>query len=223
VRLRTRGARVEEIEMTLRDRVLATISNPNVAYILMLLGVYGLIFELSNPGAIVPGIVGGICMILAFYAFQSLPLNFAGVLLILLGILLLILEVKVTSYGGLTIGGIAALTLGSLMLVRSPLPFLRVSLGVIAPAVVTTAAFFLFIVGAGIRAQGRRRVMGREALEGSRAVAKTDLAPNGQVMVLGELWNARASSPVRAGREVIVDRVEGLLLRVTPAEEENRT
>ncbi len=220
VRLRTRGARIEEIEMTLRDRILATITNPNVAYILMLLGVYGLIFELSNPGAIVPGIVGGICLILAFYSFQSLPLNYAGVLLILLGIVLLILEVKVTSYGGLTIGGVASLTLGSLMLFRSPLPFLRISLSVLVPAVAMTTVFFLFIVGAGLRAQRRRHATGSEALIGARAVARTELSPRGQVMISGELWNAVSSAPVSAGREVVIERVEGLLLRVAPAQRE---
>jgi membrane-bound serine protease (ClpP class) len=221
--LRTRGARIEEFETTFRDRVLAVISNPNVAYVLMLLGVYGLIFELSNPGAVLPGILGGISLILAFYAFQSLPLNYAGVLLVLLGMILLVLEVKVTSHGVLTIGGVASFTLGSLMLVRSPLPFLRVSLAVIAPAVLTTAAFFLAVVGAGLRAQRRRHATGQEALVGERAVARTPLSPRGQVMLHGEIWNAESSAPADAGRTVIVDRVEGLLLRVTPAEPEERS
>jgi len=218
VTLRTAGARVEEITPSLRDRVLAVVSNPNVAYILMLIGIYGMIFELSNPGAVLPGILGFICLVLALYSFQSLPLNYAGVLLILFGIVLLILEVKITSHGALTIGGIAALTLGSLMLVRSPSPFVRISLGVIFAGVATTAAFFLLVVGAGIRAQRRRRVSGREGLIGERAVARTPLDPRGQVMIQGELWSAISSSPVATGSEVIVERVEGLLLRVRPSQ-----
>ncbi|MFN0151312.1 MAG: NfeD family protein [bacterium] len=219
VTLRTAGARVEEITPSLRDRVLAVVSNPNVAYILMLIGIYGMIFELSNPGAVLPGIAGFICLVLALYSFQSLPLNYAGVLLILFGIVLLILEVKITSHGALTIGGIAALTLGSLMLVRSPSPFVRISLGVIIPGVATTAAFFLLVVGAGIRAQRQRRVSGRDGLLGERAVARTPLDPRGQVMIQGELWNAISSSPVATGSEVIVESVEGLLLRVRPSNE----
>lgn len=218
VTLRTAGARVEEITPSLRDRVLAVVSNPNVAYILMLIGIYGMIFELSNPGAVLPGILGFICLVLALYSFQSLPLNYAGVLLILFGVVLLILEVKLTSHGALTIGGIAALTLGSLMLVRSPSPFVRISLGVIFAGVATTAAFFLLVVGAGIRAQRRRRVSGREGLIGERAVARTPLDPRGQVMIQGELWSAISSSPVATGSEVIVERVEGLLLRVRPSQ-----
>ncbi len=214
--LRTRGARVEEFRTTLRDRILAVISNPNVAYILMLIGVYGIFFELSNPGAILPGILGGISLILAFYAFQSLPLNYAGVLLILLGIILLILEVKVTSHGILSIGGITSLLLGSLMLVRSPLPFLRVSLVVIVPAVAATAAFFLLVVGAGIRAQRRRHTFGPEALIGARAVASTPLDPRGQVTFQGEIWSAESSAPVESGAVVVIDEVDGLLLRVSP-------
>lgn len=221
--LRTRDARVETFKMTFRDRVLAVVTNPNVAYVLMLIGIYGIIFELSNPGAVLPGILGAISLILAFYAFQSLPLNFAGVLLLLLGIVLLVLEVKVTSHGVLTLGGITALTLGSLMLVRSPLPFLRISLAVIVPAVLVTAGFFLAVVGAGLRAQRRRHATGGEALVGERAVARTALRPRGQVVVQGEIWNAASALPVEAGEEVVVDAVEGLLLRVSPPKREERT
>jgi membrane-bound serine protease (ClpP class) len=219
-RLATRGVEPEEIAPNLRDRILGVVSNPNIAYILLLIGIYGMIFELSNPGAVVPGILGFICLVLALYSFQSLPLNYAGVLLILFGIVMLILEVKITSHGALTIGGIAALLFGSLMLVRSPSPLFRISLAVIIPGVATTAAFFLFIVGAGLSAQRRRRVTGREGLVGERAVARTPLAPRGTVFVQGELWNAVSSTPVNAGAEVIVDAVEGLLLRVSPSEKE---
>ena len=218
--LHTRDATIEEITPNLRDRILGVVSNPNIAYILMLIGIYGMIFELSNPGAIVPGILGFICLVLALYSFQSLPLNYAGVLLILFGIVMLILEVKIVSHGALTIGGIAALLFGSLMLVRSPSPLFRISLAVIIPGVATTAAFFLFIVGAGLSAQGRRRMTGREGLVGARAVARTALAPSGKVFVQGELWNAESSAPVTAGAEVVVESVEGLLLRVSPSEKE---
>jgi membrane-bound serine protease (ClpP class) len=218
--LHTRGARTDAVVPTFRDRVLGVVSNPNIAYILMLVGIYGIIFELSNPGSVLPGILGFISLVLALYSFQSLPLNYAGVLLILFGIVLLVLEVKITSHGALTIGGIAALTIGSLMLVRSPSPFLRISLSVIIPGVATTAAFFLFVVSAGIRAQRRRRVTGREGLIGERAVARTPLAPRGEVFVQGELWSAVSSSPVAAGAQVVVESVDGLLLRVRPTERE---
>jgi membrane-bound serine protease (ClpP class) len=206
----------------LRDRVLSVVGNPNIAYILMLIGIYGMIFELSNPGAIVPGVLGAICLILALYSFQTLPLNYAGVLLLLVGFVLLILEVKVTSYGVLAIGGIAALLMGSLMLVRSPSPFLRISLGVILPAVGATAAFLLYVVGAGLRAQRGRAFAGREALVGRTALVRSPLAPRGQVLIEGEIWTAESPEPAAPGDRVVVEQVEGLLLRVRPQQTERR-
>jgi membrane-bound serine protease (ClpP class) len=220
VRLDLGGSAVVELRMGFRERVLSLISNPNVAYVLFLLGLMGLFFELSNPGALLPGILGSICIILAFFAFQTLPVSAAGILLILLSIVLFILEVKVTSYGALTIGGVVSLVLGSLMLFRSPIPALRVSLDVLIPAVVVTAAFFVFAVGMGLRAQRRRKVTGPEGLVGERGQARTDIDPQGKVFVHGEIWNARSREPIRAGSPVRVVAVEGMRLWVEPAPEE---
>src|SRR5512139_301386 len=144
IKLATKGLKTNLVEMGFRERFLATLSNPNIAYILMMIGLVGLYFELSNPGAIFPGVIGGICLILAFFAFRTLPVNYAGVLLILLGVFLFIAEIKVASYGLLSVGGIISLALGSIMLFESPLPYLRASLAVILPTVVVTAAFFIF-------------------------------------------------------------------------------
>jgi membrane-bound serine protease (ClpP class) len=154
--LHTKGAAVDREEMGLRHRILDLISNPNVAYILMILGFYGLFFEMTNPGSIFPGVIGGICLILAFYAFQSLPVNYAGLLLILLAIILFILEIKVTSYGALTIGGIISMTLGSIMLFESGGPFMRLSLNVIVTTVGVTVAFFFVVVRLAVKAQMRK-------------------------------------------------------------------
>ena len=150
--LSTKGVVLNRIEISWRDRILEVITNPNIAYILYTLGMLGLFFELSNPGAIFPGIIGGICLILAFFAFQSLPINYAGVLLMVLALILFLLEIKVPSHGALTIGGIISMLLGSLLLIDSPFPYMRVSLSLILVAVISTALFFIFAVGMGIKA-----------------------------------------------------------------------
>ena len=212
--LHTKGAKIVEIRMSFRDKILQTLSNPNIAYILLILGFYGLIFELSNPGAILPGVIGGICIILAFYALQMLPVNYAGLLLILLGLGLLIADIKVPSYGLLTVGGIVSMTLGSLMLFRTPGSFLSVSWPVILAAVITTAAFFIFAIGMAIKARLTKPVSGKEGLVGERGVARTPLEPSGMVLVHGELWQAKSDEPVGEGEEVEVVAVEGLKLKV---------
>ncbi|RKY60722.1 MAG: nodulation protein NfeD, partial [Candidatus Latescibacterota bacterium] len=212
--LHTKGAKIVEIRMSFRDKILQTLSNPNIAYILLILGFYGLIFELSNPGAILPGVIGGICIILAFYALQMLPVNYAGLLLILLGLGLLIADIKVPSYGLLTVGGIVSMTLGSLMLFRTPGSFLSVSWPVILAAVITTAAFFIFAIGMAIKARLTKPVSGKEGLIGERGVARTPLEPSGMVLVHGELWQAKSDEPVGEGEEVEVVAVEGLKLKV---------
>ncbi|MBI2370758.1 MAG: nodulation protein NfeD [Deltaproteobacteria bacterium] len=215
VTLQTRGARVVELEMDLRHRILNVIGDPNVAYILMLLGVYGLIFELSNPGAILPGVLGAISLILAFFAFQTLPINYAGLLLILLAIGLFIAEVKVHSLGLLTAGGIVSMILGSLMLFDSSAPYLRVSWAVIIPVTAVTAAFFLLAFSLVIKARLRRPTTGTEGLIGEVGVARTPLTPEGRVFLHGELWTAVSDVPVEAGEPVKVVGVEGLKVRVT--------
>ncbi|RKY74544.1 MAG: nodulation protein NfeD [Candidatus Latescibacterota bacterium] len=212
--LHTKGAKIVKIRMSLRDKILQTLSNPNIAYILLILGFYGLIFELSNPGAILPGVIGGICIILAFYALQMLPVNYAGLLLILLGLGLLIADIKVPSYGLLTVGGIVSMTLGSIMLFRTPGSFLSVSWPVILAAVITTAAFFIFAIGMAIKARLTKPVSGKEGLVGERGVARTPLEPSGMVLVHGELWQAKSDEPVGEGEEVEVVAVEGLKLKV---------
>jgi len=217
VTLQTRGATVRPIGIGFRDRFLALITDPNIAYILLMLGMLGLFFELANPGVILPGIIGGISLILAFFAFQSLPINWAGFLLILFGIVLLIAEVKVASHGVLTIGGVIAIILGSMMLVSTPELPLRVSWGVIVPVVAATVGIFVFAVGAGMRAQLRRPWTGMEALLREVGVTQTALDPEGQVLIHGEIWRAVADAGIPAGERIRVVGVDGLTLRVTRA------
>jgi len=217
VTLHTRGATVRPIGIGFRDRFLALITDPNIAYILLMLGMLGLFFELANPGVILPGIIGGISLILAFFAFQSLPINWAGFLLILFGIVLLIAEVKVASHGVLTIGGVIAIILGSMMLVSTPELPLRVSWGVIVPVVAATVGIFVFAVGAGMRAQLRRPWTGMEGLLREVGVTQTALEPEGQVLIHGEIWRAVADAGIPAGERIRVVGVDGLTLRVTRA------
>jgi len=217
VTLATRDAPVKVIEVRFRDRFLALISDPNIAYLLMMAGMLGIFFELSNPGSILPGIIGGICLILAFFAFQSLPVNWAGLLLLLFGVLLLIVEIKVVSHGVLTIGGVIAMLLGSLMLYDSPdVTGIRLSWFVIVPTVGTTAALVFFAVTMGIRALYRPSVTGSSAMVGRLGVTRTPLQPDGQVLIDGELWRAVSPDPgVPAGEPVQVTAIDGLTLTVT--------
>jgi len=208
------GATVQPVAMGWRYRLLDALSNPNIAYMLMMLGFYGLFFELSNPGVIFPGVFGAICLILAFFALQTLPVNYAGILLILLAIVLFIAEIKVTSYGVLTLGGVISMILGSLMLFESPEPYLRVSWYVILPTVLTTVGFFVFALSFALKAQMRKPTTGREGLVGMRGQAVSALDPCGKVFVHGEYWNAESDEPIEAGTRVVVTRVDELLLQV---------
>ncbi len=216
VTLQTKDAAVTELAKGLRYRILDTITNPNVAYILMILGFYGLFFELSNPGAILPGVVGGICLILAFYAFQSLPINYAGLLLIVLAIILFIAEIMVVSHGILSIGGVIAMILGSFLLIESPQPYLRISLAVILPTVALTALFFLFVIGLAVRVHRRRRASGPEALIGQTGEAQTAIDPEGSVFLHSEIWRAKSTERIEQGAEVEVVGLDGLTLDVRP-------
>ena len=220
VTLQTKDAPVKKIEIRFRDRFLALITDPNVAYILMMVGMLGIFFELSNPGSILPGVLGGISLILAFFAFQSLPINWAGLLLILFGVILLIAEIKVVSHGILTIGGVVAMLLGSMMLYDAPEAgsALRISWWVIVPAVGSTAGLVVFALSYGMRALYRTPTTGASGMVGQTAVARTPLAPEGQVAVQGELWRAVAQDgPVAAGEPVTIVGVEGLTLTVAKA------
>ena len=219
--LNTAGATIEPILINRREKLLGMLADPNIAYIFMMLGIYGLIFELQNPGAILPGVVGVICLILAFMSFQTLPLNVAGLALILFSIVLFILEIKVPSYGILTIGGIVSMLLGSLMLFDTVDPAMRVSLEIIISAVVATALFFGFAIGMAIRAQRRRVTTGNEGLLGEIGEARTTLDPRGTVAVHGEFWNAESSTgeAIEAGTRVEVLKVAGLKMLVRPAQQ----
>lgn len=217
VTLATKDAPVRVIEVRFRDRFLALISDPTIAYLLMMAGMLGIFFELSNPGSILPGVIGGISLILAFFAFQSLPVNWAGLLLILFGVVLLIAEIKVVSHGILAIGGVVAMLLGSLMLYDSPeTTGIRLSWYVVIPTVGTTAGLVFFAVTMGIRALYRPSVTGESAMVGRLGVARTGLAPEGQVMIDGELWRAVSQDgAVAAGEAVRVAAIDGLTLKVT--------
>jgi membrane-bound serine protease (ClpP class) len=213
--LKTKGAAVSREEPGLRHKILNFISDPNVAYMLMLLGFYGLFFELTNPGAIFPGVFGGICLILAFYAFQTLPVNYAGLLLIILAIILFILEVKITSYGVLTIGGVIAMVIGSLMLFESSGPFIKLSLYLILPAVIVTALFFTLIIGLALQAYKRKPVTGTEGLIGTEGTARTGITKDsGMVFLHGEIWSAYSDDNIAKDDKIEVESVSGLKLKV---------
>ncbi|HWC51837.1 MAG TPA: nodulation protein NfeD [Nitrospira sp.] len=214
--LRTAGASLREFPMGLRLEWLKTISDPNIAYLLMTIGTIGIIAELYSPGAILPGIVGAISLILAFYAFQSLPVNYAGMLLFLLGIVFFVLEASVTSYGLLAIGGVVAMLIGSLMLIKSDAEFFQISWAVILPVVTLASAFTLLVIGTGVNALRRPPATGREEMVGLVGTATTALAPEGQLAVRGELWEAVSEQPVSAGDQVQVTAVDGLRLHVKP-------
>ena len=216
--LATHGAQVVKVPMTTRQQFLAIITHPNVAYLLMLLGTLGLIFEFTHPGIGFPGIAGVICMILALFAFQALPINYAGLALMGLGLALVVAEVKLMSHGVLAIGGVVALTLGSLMLIQSPDPSLRVSLTVILPMVLTLAGLVLFIVQRALASQTQRVATGSQGLLGEIGTASTDLNPEGKVFAHGELWSATSPTVVRAGERVRVVGVNGLRLTVEKIE-----
>ena len=218
VTLETRNAEVKRIEIKFRDRFLALITDPNIAYILMMVGMLGIFFELQNPGVVLPGVIGGISLILAFFAFQSLPINWAGLLLILFGLSLLIAEIKIASHGVLTIGGVVAMVLGSFMLYEAPEAGFRVSWTVILPTVGAMAGLVGWAVSAGVRAMLKRPVTGPESMVGRLAVARSALGPDGQVQVDGEIWRAVAEGgAIPAGEKVRVTAVDGLTLRVSRA------
>ena len=213
--LDTREIEVKRAEISVRDKILQVITNPTIAYILLTLGMWGLFFELSNPGAIFPGIVGGICLILAFFALQTLPINYAGLLLMILALILFILEVKIVSHGALAIGGIISMVMGSLLLFESPLPYMRVSLVVIVTIVAGTALFFLVAIGLALRARKRKVTTGGRGLMGEVGVARSALKPEGDVFIHGEIWSAEADQPIKKGEKVVVTAVEHLTLKVT--------
>ncbi len=217
--LKTKDKELLFREMSPRQKILDTISNPNVAYVLMMLGLVGLYFELSNPGLILPGVIGGISLILALYAMQTLPINYAGLLLILLGVVLFIAEIGIMSYGLLSVAGAISLLLGSVMLIESDDPAMQISKSVLVPTLI-----FFVLVSAGIvylaaRTVRQQAVSGIEALIGAKGVVKAVLDPNGTVLIHGEIWNAESAQRIEAGESVVVEAVEGLKLKVASAKE----
>jgi membrane-bound serine protease (ClpP class) len=215
--LQTRGATVQTLEMGFTERMLDLVSDPDIAYILLMLGLFGLIFELFNPGIIFPGIIGFISLMLAFYALNTLPVNYAGLALIIFGIVLLLLEIKIVSHGMLAIGGIAALLIGSMMLIRpgSTLDMARISRVLIFSSVGITTCFFLFVVGMGLKAQRAKPVTGVDGMIGETGEAIDALSPAGRVRVHGEVWNAISNSGnISKGEMVRVRELKDLTVYV---------
>jgi len=207
------------VKPSLRTKILKTISNPNIAYILLMLGFAGLYFELSHPGAIFPGVIGGIALVLAFFALQTLPVNYAGILLIVLAIIFFIMEMKITSYGLLSVAGIISLLLGSLMMFKDTGPALKLSWRVILPTLILISGFFVLVAGLVFRAQIAKPRTGSKGLVGEIGIVKKALAPEGKVFVHGELWNARSDKTVDEDTKVRVVNVVNLMLEVEPADE----
>jgi membrane-bound serine protease (ClpP class) len=216
--LRTRNANIVNYELTFRDKFLDFISNPNVAYILLMIGIYGILFELYNPGSIFPGVIGALSLILAAYSLQMLPVNYAGLALIILAIILFLLEIKITSYGLLTIGGIVSLFVGSLMLIDAPGEFMKVSLSLIITAVVVTFLFFTFVITLGIKAQFKKKATGFEAMLGAEGKVIEEIKANqkGKILVMGEIWSATSDVDIPVGAIVVVTKAESFTLFVKP-------
>jgi membrane-bound serine protease (ClpP class) len=216
VTLNTAGANVVRTEMTWREKILSVLTNPNIAYILMSIGWLGIMMELYHPGAIFPGVVGAICLILGFYSLQTLPINYAGLSLIGLAILLFILELKIVSHGLLTIGGAIAMIIGSVMLIDSTEPGARISLTVILAMVGTVVAFFMLAMALALKARSRRPATGFEGLIGQVGTAAEAFDATGQIRVAGEYWQAKTTVPVQSGARVEIIDKQGMVLIVKP-------
>lgn len=217
--LHTAAAPVEIVEMTIWEKILDVLSNPDIAYIMLMLGMYSILFELYSPGAILPGITGVIALVLAFYSMHSLPVNYTGIALVIFAIILFLLEIKIVSHGLLAIGGIISLLLGSMMLIKSgsPLELVRISTEVIISATLLTAFFFLVIVAFGIKAQRLQPVTGKEGLIGAVGEVVDMLAPAGTIYVQGELWNAVSiAGNIGKGEKVRVTSMQQLTVYVAP-------
>jgi membrane-bound serine protease (ClpP class) len=221
VTLHTKGAKIQYVEMNTSEKLLNFLSNPDIAYILLMLGMLGIYFELFNPGAVLPGVVGVISLILAFYAMNTLPVNYAGLMLIIFSLVLFLLEIKVVSHGVLAIGGVVSLFLGSVMLFKSSssLDMIKISTGIIVSVTVLSTAFFLGIVGLGLRAQRLKTVTGINILLGQTGETLSQLDPQGQLQVNGEVWIAESTQgKINKGELVKVIKVKGLTLFVEPLE-----
>lgn len=216
ITLHTTGAVVQDIAPDWRSELLAVITNPNIAYVLLLIGIYGLIFEFTNPGAVVPGVIGGICLLLAMFALQMLPINYAGMALILLGIALMIAETFVPSVGILGFGGVAAFVIGSVILMDTDAPGFGINLGLVGGFALSSAAFFILALGMLFKSRQRPVVSGREEMLGRTGEALEDFTSTGLVRIHSETWRARTDAPVHKHDTVTVTGLEGLTLLVTP-------
>ncbi|MDH5369325.1 MAG: nodulation protein NfeD [Gammaproteobacteria bacterium] len=218
-RLKTAGLSIKEINPDWRSRLLSVITNPNIAYILMLIGIYGLVLEFYNPGAIVPGTIGAICLLLAMYAFQLLPINYAGMGLILLGIALMVAEAFEPSFGMLGIGGVVAFIFGSIILMDTDAPGFGIDISLIATFAVTSVVFLVFVVGIAVKARRRPIVSGMEELLGNEALVIEDFEKKGRVNIHSENWSAFCDTPLHKGQYVKVTGINGLTLQVEPLNE----
>ena len=214
--LQTKGKSILYREMSQRQKILDIISSPNVAYILMMLGMVGLYFELSNPGLILPGVIGGISIILALFAMQALPINYAGLLLIVLGVIMFIAEINVMSYGLLSVGGAISIFLGSLMLMDTDDPSMQISRMILYPTLFFSIAFSLGILYMTTRIRGSKVITGMEGLIGEIGIVKQELNPTGSVLVHGENWSAECEGQIPEGAEVTVKAINGLKITVEP-------
>ncbi len=210
--LNTKDARVITFEMTWRQRLLDTIADPNVMFILLMVGIYGILYEIISPGTILPGVVGGISIILWLFAMQTLPVNYAGVLLIIFAVILFLLEIKIPSFGLLTIGGVASLVFGGIMLIDSPLPFLQVSWEVILTVVVLSVLFFVFAVGLTIRIYRKKPTTGSQGMIGETGIVYKALHPEGTVKIHGEYWKAYSDKKIKKNTKVKVVDYDGVNL-----------
>ena len=216
--LKTKDAILREKVMGVRLKILSVLSDPNIAYILLLIGLAGLYFEFSNPGAILPGVIGGISLIMAFFAMQTLPVNYAGVGQILFAIILFIAEIKVISHGILTVGGIISLIIGSMMLFRTPDSSLGISWSVLISAVSITSLFFIAVIAIAVKAQFGPRHGGQEGMRGMEGVAITDIHEEGTVLIHGENWSAISDVPIAKGSNIRVIHFENLKVKGEPIE-----
>ncbi|MFN0070825.1 MAG: NfeD family protein [Chloroflexota bacterium] len=226
VTLRTANAEVRRLEMNAIESFLHVITDPTIAYIILSLGTMGLFFELSNPGSIFPGVIGGICLLLGLYALGSLPINYAGLLFMGLALLLLVADILTPTHGVLTAGGLISFVLGSMLLINAPAsaPFLQISVQAIGAVVLCMAAFSFFVVGSVARTRNRKVVTGREGLIGSRGIVRVALEPRGMVFVESELWSAVSDAgPIEKDVEIEVTGLDGLLLHVRPIESANES
>ncbi|MBF8292992.1 MAG: Nodulation protein NfeD, partial [Steroidobacteraceae bacterium] len=216
--LKTKGIVLERIEMDWRTGLLSVLTNPMVAYGLLLIGIYGLMFEGYNPGAVLPGVVGGVCLLLGLYALQVLSVNFAGLALVFLGVGMMVAEFFVPSFGALGFGGLVAFVIGSIVLMDTGTPGMEVSRGLVGGVAAAAGTLMLGTIWLAMRARRRPVATGREQLVGDTAEAVDSFTSQGQVRIYGELWNAVSSKPVTAGQQLRIDRVQGLTLHVTPIE-----